>query len=375
MNPVKDLRQPGPRSHHPYLSPSSIPAILQCACFVGRGESDDDANKGQQLHDATQDLVAGKKPTEGLMPSEKEACSWAAEEVHAIFNQYAPGEEIRIEEHLHIYDAAAREISSGYADFDGGAVVLDLKSGLDYRPDLHYHKPQLVTYALAVMQRDNVDRVFCVELYILAKKKREYWVTRTECEAIIAAAIARRQNPDKRPLVNDYCKWCARLIWCHAINSLAWRTFELYARANGQESLFACPEQIGCQETMAQALTIAKKVMKPLIDRIEAAALALSETKELPYYVRDMSRGREKIVDVRRAFNLLPFDNAEFSQTLSTTPKRVAEAYAEKFGVPESQARQTVDGLLADLIVKGESNPTLKPLLHNQTKKRGRKLA
>jgi hypothetical protein len=375
MNPVKDFRRPGTRSHHPNLSPSSIVAILQCACYVGRGESDDDANKGEQLHNATQDLVAGKKMSEILKLAEKEACSWAAEETQAYFGQYAPGEEIRIEEHLHVYDSAGREISSGYADFNGGVVVLDLKSGLDYRPDLHYHKPQLHAYALAVMQRDNIDRVLCVELYIIAKRKREYWVTRTECEATVAAAIARRRNPDKRPLVNDFCKWCGRLIWCPAINGLAWRTVELYAQANGQAALFACPEQISCPETMAQALTIAKKVMKPLIDRIETAALALSETKKLPYYVRINSNGREKIVDVRAAFNRLPFENAEFCRALSATPKGVAEVYAEKFGVPESQARRTVNGLLEDLIVIGESKPTLKPLLHNQTKRSGRKAA
>ncbi len=373
MNSVKDLRQPGPRSHHPTLSPSSIPAILQCACYVGRGESDDDATKGEQLHTYTQDLVAGKQPTESLERTEREACEWAAQETLAIFDQYSPGEEIRIEEQLQVSDAAGRVISSGYADFNAVSVIVDLKSGLDYRPDLHYHKPQLHPYALATMQRDGTDRVYCAEIYILAQRKREYWVTKYECEATIAAAIARRRNPDKLPLVNDYCKWCGRLIWCSAINGIAWRTVELFARANGNEELFATPEKIDCAEIMSQALTISKKVLTPLIKRIETAALKLSEEKELPYYVRTGSNPREKIVDVRAAFNRLPLDNSEFCQALSTTPKAIAEVYSDKFDVPESQARQTVDGLLEDLIVRGESNPTLKPLLHNQTKKRDRK--
>ena len=375
MNPVRDLRQPGPREHHSNLSPSSIAAIFQCACYYGSGEDSDDADKGNQLHDATQDLVAGKMPAEGLNLSEKEACTWAAEEVHALFSQYEPEAEIRIEEKLHIYNGIGKEISSGYADFNGGALVPDLKSGLDYRPDLHYHKPQLHTYALGVMQRDKIDRVLCVEIYILAKKKREYWVTKTECEATIATAIARRRNPEKYPLVCDYCKWCARLMWCPAINNLAWRTVELYAKANGHEKLFAAPETIDCPEVMTQALTIAKKVLTPLIKRIEDAALKLSEKKEIPYYVRTNTNGREKIADVRAAFNRLPFDNKEFCEALSTTPKQVAEIYAKKFDLPESQARHTVEGLLVDLITTGESKPTLKPLLQNQTKKRGRKAA
>jgi len=378
MNQAKDLRKPGPREHHPNLGPSSLPAILQCACYIGRGESDDDAIKGDQIHDFTQDIVAGIVPDSDLYDldkPERESCGWAADETLTIFDIHAPGEEIRIEERLETRDVAGRVISWGYADFNGGCVVADLKSGLDWRPDLHYYKPQLCDYALAVMQRKNFDRVLCVELYVMPNRKREYWVTRAECEAVVAAAIMRRRNPDKYPLVNDYCKWCGRLIWCPAINALAWRTVELYAKANGQESLFAAPERINCPETMAQALTIAKKVLTPLIKRIEDAALKFSEKKEIPYYVRTNSNPREKIMDVRAAFNRLPFDNKEFCRALSTTPKAVAEVYADKFDVSESQARQTVNGLLDDLIVKGESNPTLKPLLLNQTKKRGRKAA
>ncbi len=375
MNTIKDLRQLGPRSHHPNLSPSSISAIFQCACYTGRGESDDDAEKGTTLHDYTQDIVAGKEPTGKIELSEKEACAWAAEETLHIYEQYDSDEEVRIEEKLLVHDGKDRVISSGYTDFNSRVVVVDLKSGLDYRPDLHYHEPQLKTYALSNIQRYKIDQVLCVEIYILAKKKREYWVTRSECEATIAAAIARRNNPEKYPLVNDFCKWCGRLIWCQAINKLAWRTVELYAKANGQEELFAAPEKIDCPEAMAQALTIAKKILTPLIKRIEDAALKFTEDKEIPYYIRTKSNPREKIVDVRAAYNRLQLDNKEFCKALSTTPKAIAEVYAEKFDLPESQARSTIDGLLEDLVVRGESNPTLKPLLQNQTKKRRRKAA
>jgi hypothetical protein len=374
---VKDLRKQGPREHHPYLGPSSLPAILQCACYIGRGESDDDAVKGNQIHDYTQDIVAGIDPNHGVYDldgSEREACWWAADQLLSLFDMHSHGEEIRMEERLETRDGSGRVISWGYADFNGGCVVADLKSGLDWRPDLHWYKPQLCDYALAVMQRENIDRVLCAELYVMPNRKREYWVTRAECEAMIAAAIARRRNPDKQPLANDYCKWCSRLIWCPAINALAWRTVELYAKAYGQEALMAAPEHIECPEVMAQALTIAKKIMTPLVKRIEDAALKLSAKKEIPYYTRANSNAREKIVDVHSAFNRLPFDNKEFCRALSTTPKAVAGVYAEKFAIPESQARRTVDGLLEDLIVRGESNPTLKPLLQNQTKRRGRKV-
>lgn len=380
MNPVKDLRgAPGvARPHHPNLGPSSLPAILQCACYVGRGESDDDATRGNKIHDHSQNLTAGIVAPTDLDKSEQEACQWAADEVHAICDTYAPGEEIRIEECLETRDASGRVISWGYADWNCGCVVIDAKSGFDYRPDLHWYKPQLGDYALSRMQTLGVDRIYCAEIYVLPNRKREYWITKSECEAYISAAITRRNNPDKKPLCNDYCKYCGRLFWCTSVNALAWRTVELFAQANGHAELFACPEQIKCAEIMAQALTIWKKVMAPLGERIEAAALALAEklktdNKELPYYTLDNSRPREKIVDVRAAFNRMPLDDKDFCRALSTTPKQLAVVYADKFGVSEKQAKNTINALCGDLIISGESNPTLKPLLQNQTKKRGRK--
>ena len=376
MNPVKDLRQSGPRPHHPNLSPSSIPALLQCACFVGRGESDDDANTGNQIHDHVQNIVAGINAPTDLDRGQREACEWAAAEVLTLADIHAPGEEIRIEERMEVKDAAGNIISWGFADFNVGILLPDLKSGLDWRPDLHWHKPQLATYALARMQKLGVDKILCVEIYVLSNRKREYWVTRSEAEAYIAAAIARRRDPDKRPLCCDYCKWCGRIVWCQAVNALAWRTLELFARANGHADLFANPEQIDCAETMAQALTIYKKIIVPLGKRIEDAALALSdklhaEGKEIPYYTREMSRTREKIVDVRTAFNRMPpeIDSQMFSQAISTTPKAVAEVYAQTFGVTEKLARKFVNENLGDLITAGESSVTLKPLMNNQTKR------
>jgi hypothetical protein len=376
MNPVKDLRVSGPRPHHPNLGPSSIPALLQCACFAGRGESDDDANTGNLIHDHAQNLVAGIEAPTTLDRGQQEACEWAANEVKTLADIHAPGEEIRIEERLEVAGADGKIVSWGFADFNVGILLPDLKSGLDWRPDLHWHKPQLATYALARMQKLGVDKILCVEIYVLPNRKREYWITRSEAEAYIAAAIARRNDPERRPLCCDYCKWCRRIVWCPAVNAIAWRTVELFARANGNAELFACPEHIDCSETMAQALTIYKKVIVPLGKRIEDAALALSdklhaEGKEIPYYTRELSRTREKIVDVRTAFNRMPeqIDSATFSQAISTTPKAVSEVYARTMGLPEKVARKAVNELLEDLIVCGESSVTLKPLMNNQTKR------
>lgn len=363
---IIDHRAPGPVTHHPNMGPSSIPAILQCSEYYSTGDESEDTEKGSLLHEVTQDIFAGKqkKFTEyGISRKEFECCEWGAKEATDVFEMYDRGETIHIEERLEIRDDHGRLLSWGYCDLNGRIVVVDLKSGLDYRPDMHWHEPQLKTYSLAKFRRDRLEKILCVELYLMPRKKREYWVSLGECEAVFASAIIRRNERIKRPVINDYCHFCKRIIWCEAINKIAWRTVELFAEANGLQDLIAQPDKINCPAIMATALTVSRKILKPLQDRIEAAALKLSETKKIPYYIRTASHTRDKIVDVKQAFNRLPFSNDEFCKALSVSPSKLSEVYADKYKVNSEESRKIIGSLVQDLISREQPSPILKPIL------------
>ena len=372
---VIDLRKSGPRKHHS-TSPSSIPALLQCSLYRSGGESTDDNEKGTLMHDYAQDIVAAKTPNPaGLEMIDREDCVWAAEETKYLFSENAPESDCTIEEYLEVRDGSGRIITAGFADFNGYNIVADLKGGLDYRPDLHYYEPQLRMYALAKMQKNNIDRILCAEIYMKSRKVRKYWTTRTECEVTIAAALKRRNNPDAYPVINDYCHYCARLQWCPAVNKIFLRTAELLAAAMGNLDMIAVPEKIECGIIMSQMLTVWKKVVKPFGESIEKSALELVDrTKtDIPYYVKEKTRGRATVSDVLKAFDRVPVSQEEFASAMTLSTPKLAEILAQKQGMGVKEARGVIDGLLEDLIVYGESNDTLKPLLHNQNRKRANK--
>jgi hypothetical protein len=149
------------------------------------------------MHDHVQNIVAGINAPTDLDRGQREACEWAAAEVLTLADIHAPGDEIRIEERMEVKDAAGNIISWGFADFNVGTLLPDLKSGLDWRPDLHWHKPQLATYALARMQKLGVDKILCVEIYVLPNRKREYWVTRSEAEASALLRLLQMVRPHR----------------------------------------------------------------------------------------------------------------------------------------------------------------------------------
>lgn len=378
---IVDLRSNGPQEHHKTLSPSSAPAILQCACFVSSGSGSKDTSKGTDLHNITMNLFCGKEIDNNIDLSDRDDCQWAANETKGVFERELPGSDVRIEEKLKIVTGKV-VASYGHADFNGNndvvGIIVDLKGGLDFKIWNHYYEPQLKIYALALFQKNpSIEKVLCVEVYIKPQKKRSYWVTRLDCEVNFSAIVRRRSNPHKRPCVCDYCGWCGNLLFCPAINKIAYRTAELFSDTLNIIDKLREPENIDCPLIMAQALSVAREVFKPLIERIEQAAVLFSEKHEIPYYERKKSIPRKEVENPLEAFNRIPLSDKEFAKSLKVSLTVLSNQYARKYGTTVKQARFTVENLLDDLIVsnksEGEDKYRLEGLLFNQTKKRGRR--
>jgi len=374
---IIDLRKPNEKQvHHKHLAPSSAPAILQCACYWANSEGSDDTDKGTDLHNITMDMVCEKSIRDDVDLSDRDDCRWAADEVLRIFEMEIPGADIRIEEEGKIITGKV-VASFGHMDFNGNrediGVILDLKGGLDFNIWNHYYEPQLKMYALMQFQKyPEIQKILCGEIYIKPNKKRLYWVNKNECEVNFAALVRRRSNPNKRPCLNDYCKYCARIIWCEAINKLATRTTELYSDVMNIVDDLRDPDKIDCPLIMAQALNVARQIYKPLIEKIEGSALALSEMLELPYFERKKTIRKKKISDPLAAFDRVPLKDTEFANALNLSVVELSKEYAKKYGVPVKHARHTVENLLDDLFVENEDKEDkfkLESLLFNQTKK------
>ena len=184
-----------PRTHHKSLGPSSVPAIMQCACYVPRTESDagvdtdrEYASDGTIMHAYGANVVLEKigQPVlpfdpETIPQENSEDVDYMVGEALAFIEDNCPGTPIEVEKQVEIMDDEMKTITYGTRDIgtrnDKIVVVLDWKSGLDWNPMGHDYKPQLATYALADMRRHKVGKALCIEAYFKPRKFKHYFIT------------------------------------------------------------------------------------------------------------------------------------------------------------------------------------------------------
>jgi hypothetical protein len=359
-------------NHHASLAPSSIPAILSCACFQSHGDGDRDSDAGSEAHRVMAILSAGKAVTETtLEPDLLESCIDLNAEALAFIQDNCPDALIEIEQRVELKDNCGNIVTYGTRDIGARndeqkfCLVLDWKAALDFDPDSKDHKEQLMTYALADMRKYGYEKALCIEAFITVRKLRPYWVKYQECTAVIECAIARRIDPNKVPQANDFCKWCAFILNCPAVNRRVATVTELFAELPKPEKILnpetATPEEMSLILTFARA-TLKKYIKKieAVSDRIEDAALAMSdENKEIPNYERVIESGRKTVSDIDKAFRISGMRQEDFFTALSLSLPKLAKAYAIVSGLKERESRKEIEGRLNEVIVTGEAKAVL----------------
>jgi CRISPR/Cas system-associated exonuclease Cas4 (RecB family) len=106
-------------------------------------------------------------------------------------------------------------VTFGTADFAGldklgRLTVIDYKSG--QQRDYYY---QLVTYALAAMQKYGEDECRVVALYGKTETVHEFSIIREDAEAAVFGLIDRLAKGGE-PRLCDYCGWCEHNGTCDA---------------------------------------------------------------------------------------------------------------------------------------------------------------
>jgi hypothetical protein len=402
-------------NHHKSLSPSSFPALLQCGFYLSGdrvGKSDSGfRDKGTALHLAVETAVADALGLQ--VPSEKpdmkildvleiEHAQWAAVEVMNIFKLHYPqyrAEDVQIEPELHLCDDGGNEITFGHEDFVINDVMIDLKSGLDFSTD-HYYRPQMAAYALAIMRKTGAREITVWEVYICPRKTVSYMLTYAEASAIVEAVITNKRNAiiglgDRR--INESCRYCGALLQCPAIN-------HKLGLIEDFKSVSELNPDTKSPEYMSKALLFARVIMKPLIERIEAAAMALSDAEiPIPGFKRTTGRPSKSIgdkvtayldgqkvcredtqedceikiaeihgndildsdgrlrftQDVEIAWQKSGLDAVDFLKCCKVRLPELGKAYAKKTGMAQKNARMEIEGILNEVIETSTPNPRL----------------
>lgn len=355
------------KQHHPTLSPSSFPAILQCACYESAGEiseeADEYASLGTEMHAHVEALLTGgEPPAHALMEqSDVEDCEWAADEIRQFCAANAPQSPIETEIQVRLFGRDQSEITHGTKDIRCRHITGDLKACLDYSRDYERHVPQLDVYGLADMIDNEWDEGLFFVCLIRPRKFYSWTRTRAECQATVDCAVARRADPERYPQPCFYCRFCKRILNCPAVNKRIALVEQCFS--DFFEGDLDSPSTIIDPAKMDAALCFVREQLKPYAKRVtaiaesfEAAALALSERSELPHFER-RAKSTKTIENLPRALELSGLPVEAFYTALKLSIPKLAAAYAQANGLKQNPARAELEGKLNEVIVSGD--PTI----------------
>ena len=376
-------------NHHATLSPSSFPALMECACFKS-GSDDSYSGSGTIIHDYLADLVLLGQECEvpsGIEPDHAECCRETAAKALEFCSDQIPRDVsetgLLVEQRLQLFDDSGKEITHGTADVlihfnhqvsssraDGGVLVMDWKSDFGFNYETADYLEQTATYALMAMRKYGVRKALCVEAFVMPKRLKTYWLNYNEAAAIVECVIARRLDPERKPQPCNYCKWCADLLFCPAVNRRLAVIKELFPdlRSDSELSMvkILSPGTITDEKEMSIALTFARAILhryaercEKIVERINDAALLMSESKTLPGYIREVTPGRKVVTDLNRALELSGLTPEQFIPALTASLPKLADAYAAANGMKKAPARKDLEGRITSCITVGEAKVSL----------------
>jgi len=199
---------------------SSLPKLVECPCFEGKpGEAGPAAARGTLLDSAMRELLAGGEMPAGVTGEDAAAVEWAVSVVQElagdakIFSQDAdckvttPGME-----HIGTADAIVPE----------RLLVLDLKTG-----KVRNYREQVAAYAFGLMEEYFAARWTCVLLFCDAREMVVHEFTYEEAEALVGGILKAASDPARKPVLCDYCNWCAFSTSCDARMEAVEQTLEI----------------------------------------------------------------------------------------------------------------------------------------------------
>lgn len=341
--------------------PSSAPALMLCGFYASNEKEDDEeAALGRQIHEYVEALVAGKAPTKGddMEQQHIEACEKATDLIVRIIKKYHTdfsAANIEIEKRCAVVADDLSLITEGTPDITYFDVLIDIKSGLDFDIERHYHKPQVCCYALGQMRNHGFKVIHAAEVYVMPCKAREYDVSFNDAAAAVECVVARINDPMRKEQPNENCKYCNRLLSCPAINE---RLLTVQSNFGEIKDWIHNIEIIGDPQKMSRALTFAK-IMEEWIDVVMGAAKKMSDENSgnedyIPGFVRAKKMGQAEISDLNKAFQLSGVTVDGFMKACKLSLPKLGEQFkAQHEPISLENATKEVKGRLNDVILPG----------------------
>lgn len=227
---------------HAEFSPSRLPMLAQCPCFLG-GPAGPAAARGTEIHALIEDSINGKAPVIPDSHADQVAFALAVlDDAKALI-----GDDAQVYSELPLKTPLPG--CEGTSDlvivdtFKAEGVVADFKSGWGERGDAGGHL-QMLCYAIGAVKRFHLEvvHVWLVEV----DKRKVSRATLTDDELLgprlktIADVIRKAQTAtDADAVANPACKWCVKAVTCPAVVSGAIVPATTNLPANPKEAVHA----------------------------------------------------------------------------------------------------------------------------------------
>jgi len=337
-----------PSSHHP-LSPSKFPAWALCPSFdaIETEEDGDAKSRGSAQHVGLAMSMTGQPDAfAGLSDDEEQEVRWVAEKAieDAASMGYQPSE-IRIEQRLTLFGGGFEELYFGTCDIEYGPVICDAKFG-----DPRNYFAQLCGYALAKMERDGLTTIFAKAYYGRWRKVVAHTIDKETAERVVYGILAKRQSPNRTPVICEFCSWCQHKATCSALTApvdavLAKRDdWAVRMPTMSATEAGADPVVLGAMRWLW------KTWVEPWGKGVEYATNVMAECGNTPLgFKKQDEKGRLDIHDPAKVFAALTaagVPREAIEAAAGFTMKDLAEAYQQATGCPKTAAPAKVEALL-----------------------------
>jgi hypothetical protein len=338
--------------------------LERCPCFTSNPSGSQDADDGKERHRRLAEALKSDSEADLDEDGDGAAIQWARDYLKATapLSDYP----LVIENKLTLLDDDFNEVMSGTPDQVCGNVIFDFK----WRP--RDYTAQMAAYALMVMQQGGFDRAFVKILFGATKSITEMEFTEESAGKIVGSIVKSANDPNLKPSLNDYCSWCANILTCPAVLAQSKTVAKGYDEREKVTNWH--PSEMETGEQIADALWIAKKILKPWCKSIEyhAKEAVIKRGLSLPGFELGTRQAKKYVSSVTEAYKLLGLPQDKFLECCDVrlnTPQKspnlpdrlgLDKALAAFRGIKVAAAKRESVRLLASVIKQANPSTVLK---------------
>lgn len=251
---------------------SSLPKLAECPCYEGApGEAGAAAARGTRLDAWMRECLAGGQVSAEGKGEDAAAVVWAVGAVREL----AAGAKILSEDaECKVRTPGMEHVGTADAIIPERRILVDLKSG-----QMRNYREQVAAYALGLMEEHFANTWTCVLLFCDSQRMVVHEFTYGEAAELVEGILRAAAHPERKPVLCDYCGWCARADTCEArvkAVEATRETMELVAPLTEDQKEWVLASLLEDREATGRFLAQAK-VFDAFREKLEARVKGLLE--------------------------------------------------------------------------------------------------